>query len=252
MGASFFLRQVLHHRDVDRQVWCSVGEGHTLLQRCIGVDHRRRNVLVVGEQPLFERLDRLVHRPRLDEGLGRAAPDHHQPVGTAGLLEVVDVLAKLLDQFHLVFALLHVGAVELLDVVLVEDGLARLDGRQERLHLFQQRALEHACLAGGGVHVVFEDVPAGEDQVVQTGQGNEFLDLGEAAFGALTEADGAHLGERADRARNTLAYGFDAGDKGRRHRAHSGDHDPQFSFGRRNIALGLLRIICWHAYESVS
>ena len=125
--------------------------------------------------------------------LGRSAPDHHQPVGAAGLLEVADVFAQLLDQFLLVLALLHVGAVELLDVVLVEDRLARLDRRQERLHLLQQRTLQHAGLAGCGVHVVFEDVPAGEDQVVQLGQRHKVLDLGRAAIGALAEANGAHL-----------------------------------------------------------
>ena len=220
----------MHHRNIDRQVRRAVGKGHAFLQRGVGIDHRGRDVLVVGLQSLLERLHRVwCTAPGFDERLGRAAPDHHQPVGAARLLEVADVLANLLGQLHLVLALLHVGAVELLDVVLVEDRLARLDRRQERLHLLQQRAIEHACLARCGVHVVFEDVPAGEDQVVELRQRNKVLDLGRAAVGALAQADGAHLRQRADGAGNPLANGFHAGDERGGHRAHAGDHDAQLA-----------------------
>ncbi len=187
----------------------------------------------------------------LDERLGRAAPDHHQAIGAARLLELADVVAHLLGEFHLVLALLHVGAVELLDVVLVEDGLARLDGREERLHLLQQRAVEHTGLAGRRVHVVFEDVPTGEDQVIEPGEWNEVFDLRRAAFGAFAQADGAHLRQRPDGAGDSFAYRFHAGHEGCGNGTHAGDHDPQLSFGRRYLACAFFALVCRHQYQSV-
>ena len=83
---------------------------------------------------------------------------------------------------------------------MIEDGLQRLDGAEPALHFVEQIALQHAGVARGGVHVVLEDVPAGEDEVVQAGERKELFDLGRAAVGALAQADGAHLRERADRA----------------------------------------------------
>ena len=115
---------------------------------------------------------------RLDEALGRSAPDGDQAAGAARLLEVADVLAKLLGQVHLVLALFHVRSVDLLDVVVIEDGLHRSDGAEAAFHFVEQVALQHSGVAGGGVHVVFENVPAGEDQIVEAGEGNEILDLG--------------------------------------------------------------------------
>ena len=191
-----------------------------------------------------------------DKRFRRAAPDHDQAVGAAGFLEVANVVAHLLGQLHLVLALFHVGAVELLNVVLVEHRLARLDRREERLHLLQQRAIEHARFAGGRVHVVFENVPAGEDQIVKPGQRHEIVDLGGAAFGAFAQADGAHLSQRSDGLGDAFAYRFDAGDKRGRDRAHAGDHDSQLAlrrrdFSRAGLALFLL-LSCRHVYQSVS
>ena len=77
---------------------------------------------------------------------------------------------------RLVLALLHVRAVEALDVVLVEDGGQRLDGFEIGLELFEDFLLENLGVGGALVDVVFEDVPAGEDDVVQVGQRNEILD----------------------------------------------------------------------------
>src|SRR5690348_8255986 len=62
------------------------------------------------------------------------------------------------------------GAVDLLYIVAVEDGFARLYGLQERLDLLEQVAIEDAGLISGGVHIVFEDVPACEDQVVEASE----------------------------------------------------------------------------------
>ena len=96
--------------------------------------------------------------------------------------------------------------------------------------------VEHARIRRRFVHVVFENVPAGEDQVVESGERDEFLDLGRAAVGALAQAHGAHLGERSDRLGEPFADGFDAGDERGRHRAHARDHDAEFALGRLDRA----------------
>ena len=95
---------------------------------------------------------------------------------------------------------LHVGAVEALDEILVEHRLHRLDGRERFLELLEQRHIQHAGLDRGFVAVVLENVPGADFEVFQLGQRDEILDCGAAAIGALAQADGAQLGERADRA----------------------------------------------------
>ena len=145
-------------------------------------------------QPFFEALDRLVHGAGLGVALGRAAPDHHQTLSSGGLFEIADILAKLLGEVHFVLAPLDVGTVDQLHVVVVENRFSRLDGFKERLDLVQQFLFEHAGFLGGGVHIVFENIPAGEDQIVKIGQRNKILDQGRAAVGALTQTNGGHLG----------------------------------------------------------
>ena len=46
----------------------------------------------------------------------------------------------------------------------------------------------------------------------RSASGTNSLIFGARAFGALAEPDGAHLGQRADRQRQTLANGEHAGD----------------------------------------
>ena len=84
---------------------------------------------------------------------------------------------------------------EALDVVLVEGGGHGLDGLEEGRDLFELVAVENLGGLGGVVEIAAEDVPAGEDEVVELGDGNEVLDEGSAVVGALAEADGAHLRE---------------------------------------------------------
>jgi hypothetical protein len=155
-------------------------------------------------QRLLKRLHRLVRLGRFDVGLRRTAPHRDQPARPARLPEVADVVAQLLGQIHLRLALLHVGAVDLLHVVVIEHGGARLHRGKKRLQLVEQPLVEHSGVRGRFVHVVFENVPAGEDQVVEAGQRDEFLDLRRAAIGALAEPHRSHLRERADRFRQAL------------------------------------------------
>ena len=230
-GQFALVGQFVHRGYVDGQVRRAVGEGHALHERGVGVDHRGGDIFVVLFHPFFERFHALVGGALLDEGLGRGAPDGDQAAGSARLPEVADVLAKLLGEVELVLSLLHVRPVDLLDVVMIEDGLHGLDGAEPAFDFVEQVTLEHAGIAGGGVHVVLENVPAGEHQIIEPGQRNEFLDFGRAAIGAFPQTDGPHLSERADGVRDSFAHRFHARYKRRSHRAHAGDHHAQLALG---------------------
>src|SRR6185369_4030746 len=115
----------------------------------VRIDLRWRNVLVAGQKSLFEGLHGRMNFARLGEAFRRTAPHHYQPIGSARLAEVSDVLANLLREFHLVLALFDVRAVEQPNIILIEHGLHRLDAAEERLDLVQQVLLEYAGLTGG-------------------------------------------------------------------------------------------------------
>ena len=77
----------------------------------------------------------------------------------------------------------------------------------------------------GVVEVAAEDVPAGEDDVVEIGDGGEVFDEGAAIFGALAETDVTHLRERADGLGEAAADCFYAGDECGGDGSHAGNHD---------------------------
>ena len=133
-------------------------------------------------------------------------------------------------------------AIELLDIVAVEDRLARLHRLEKRLYFIEEFFLDYARLGSGGVHVIFEDVPACEDQFVETGKRNEITDLGCAPVGPLPKPHGAHLRERADRLRVPPAHGFHAGNESSCHGSHSGNHDAQLAFCRSYFVPGTLPV----------
>ena len=147
------------------------------------------------DEALFEGFEGLVDGGLLEEDFGGAAPDHDLAVGLG--FELGDVVANLVGEVALVFAGLHFFGRKALDVVLVEDGGHGLDGFEEGPNLFELVAVEDLGSLGGVVEVVAEDVPAGEDDVVEVGEGGEVLDERGAVVGALAEADGAHLGRES-------------------------------------------------------
>ena len=65
--------------------------------------------------------------------------------------------------------------------------------------------------------------------------GTKSLIIGRAAVGALSQADGGQLGERADRQSEAALDGFHAGDEGGGNRAHAGNQDAELAFGGRNL-----------------
>src|SRR3712207_6143868 len=80
----------------------------------------------------------------LEEDFGRGRPDDDEARAPVPALELGDLFDELLGQLELVRALLDVRAVEALDVVLVEDGLHRLDLLELRFELRVQHLLHHA------------------------------------------------------------------------------------------------------------
>src|SRR5579863_3502843 len=90
------------------------------------------------------------------------------------------------------------------------------------------------------MHVVLKNIPAGEDQIVEPGQGYELFDLGRTRIGALAQANRSHLCERADGLGDSLADGFDAGHEGGCHCTHTRDHDTELALGGLNLVAVVL------------
>jgi hypothetical protein len=182
----------------------------------------------------LEGFDGLVHGVRREKNLCRAAPHHHQARGAGLSLECGDVVLDLLGKIELVLALLHMLAFELFHIFLVEGRLHRAHVLQELAYRLEVARLQHTGLGGRLVGVVGKDVPATENEVLKFFERHELLDGRRAALGALAEADGPHLRERADRLCHAAAHQLGAGDEGGGDGAHPRQQHSEFSFGRRN------------------
>src|SRR5665213_2478470 len=92
------------------------------------------------------------------------------------LLESANVGNDLVGKIPLCFALLHIGAIQALDVALIEDRWPRTDSFQFGANLLEKRRLEHARSPCGGVTIFFKDVPAAEHDIIQRRKGHDFTD----------------------------------------------------------------------------
>src|SRR6516165_1200048 len=91
---------------------------------------------------------------------------------------------------------------------------------------------------------VFVNVPAAEDQIVQSGERDKVLDQRRAPVGAFPQPDGGKLGERTDRRGNSSLHGLHAGHERGGNGADSRNQDAQFSVGGRNLnAISLRRFL---------
>ena len=165
----------------------------------------------------------------LQEDLCGAAPNHNQAAGARGLFEIANVFPNLLGKFHLVLAFFHIAPVEPFHVISVENRFARLDRRHEGLDLLQQFAFEHARFGSCGIHVVFKNVPASENQIFKPRQREEILNSWRAVIGALSQANRAHLRERPDGLGQTFTNRLYTGHKRGGDGAHAGNHDAQLA-----------------------
>ena len=253
IGTPWSIASCNQRRDVDRQVRGAVGEGDAFHQRGVGVEHRGGDRCVVVAQRRLEAFEVAVVWSLLHEDLGRGAPDHDQAVAVVCGLEVANVLANLLGHFHL-RAALDVRAVEALDVVLVEDGRHRLDGLEEvgdRLDVLV--AVEDAALDRCFVGVVGEGVPGAEDDVVEVCERDEVADQRRAVFGALAEADGAHLGERADGPAAAAPGVLDAGDERRGDGAEADEQDAEAALCRLDrVGREFDEVFCFQDHTSLA
>src|SRR5262245_35835407 len=79
------------------------------------------------------------------------------------------------------------------------------------------------------VTVFLKNIPGAEDQIIKLGQWDKIFDQWGPAFRALAQADRSHLCQAADWPGNSFANRFDAGDKRRRHRAHSNEQNSELA-----------------------
>jgi len=228
-------REVAQHRRVDGEVRRAVGERNAFEDRGVCVEHRRRDGRVVGVDRFLERLKVLVCRARLDELLGRCAPDHHDAVDLLVVAETVDVFANRIQHRPLVDGAECVVGADVLHVFAVERRLHRADAAQrvgDRLDV--ARALEHAGALRGNVRVIRERIPRAPLDVFQLGEWYKVLDQRRAVVGALTETDGAHLRERTNRRSHAALGELDSGDERARHRTEADGEHTEFAGGRRD------------------
>ncbi len=110
--------------------------------------------------------------------------------------------------------------------------------------------VEHAGLEGRFEGVVRDRVPGAEDEVIEFRQRHELLDERAALLGPLAQADGAHLGERADGAAAAAAGVLDAGDEGSGHGAKADQEDTELAFGRLDFPWSWLNEILWFQHDT--
>src|SRR5437879_13209717 len=91
--------------------------------------------------------------------------------------------------------------------------------------------VEDAGLCGGFVGGVGENVPAAEDYFVELFERDELLDERGAALGALAQADGAELRERAGGMRNAFPHQLNTCAKRRTDGTHAVRQTAELALG---------------------
>ena len=94
--------------------------------------------------------------------------------------------------------------------------------------------VEDTGVDGGVVGVGLVRVPGAEDDVVEVGERDEVLDQRHVVVGALAEADGAHLRERADGVAFAALGELDAGDERGGDGAEADAEDPELALSGRD------------------
>ena len=127
------------------------------------------------------------------------------------------------------------GAVQPLHIVLVEHRRHWLDLFESRPQLGQHFLVQHRGMHRSLIHVVLENVPAGKHNVLQVRQRNKVLDQRAIVIRALAQPNGAHLGQRAHRLRQTLPHRFNACNHRCSNGAQAHHHHTQLALGRLNL-----------------
>ena len=228
-------RELAQRGCIDSEVGRSVRERHALQQRGVRVQHRRGDRRVVGIDGRIERLEVRVGRSEVDEDLGRAAPDHHEPVAAVLLTERTDVVTQRVEHRAPPDRPLRVGSLEPRHVRRVE----RRAHRPDRAQRFGDRLevalyVKHAGVDRRDVRVVGVDVPGTEDDVVEVRERDEVLDERRAALVATPQPHRPELGEGPHRLGHPPADQLDAGDQRRRDCAQADAQDAEAPISRPN------------------
>ena len=168
IGMPLLLGQLLHRREVDRQVRRAVGVRHARAQARVGVDRRRRDVVVAVAQALLELRERRVHvatargRPRSSRTTPRRSGRRRCVVLKRSMSAISCSARSIFDVPFLTLVpcsfLTYVGSNT--------PGIGWIVSRNGRT--FSRSSLdEHAGVLGRLVGVVLEDVPAAEHHVVE-------------------------------------------------------------------------------------
>ena len=160
--------------------------------------------------------------------------EHHRAGGAQLLHERADVGADLLDLRAVAGGGDHVVGFDPAHALGVVDAGAGLHRAEGVRHLRDRLLRKHARAAGDLQAVLAHDIPGAEDDVLHGGERHELVDLHGAVVGALAEADGAHLRERADRRGLAAAGELHAGDQRGGDGAEAGHQDGETPFGAAN------------------
>ena len=204
--------------------------GTPSIKRRVGVDHRGGDVLIVVVQAANKAFYVLMDLGLCNEFFGRGAPDHDQPVATVVLFEAPDVVTNGLHEGKLGARNLSIGAVDSPYVIVVEHCRHWSDRLHEigyGLQLFV--TVQNAGLSRRFVGVVGDRVPRSEYQLVEFCQRGEVTYERSPLFGTLSQADGGHLGNRAERPPRPAPDVLDAGNKRGRHRPQTNQQDAKFA-----------------------
>ena len=147
------------------------------------------------------------------------------------LLEDFDVVPELLGQIHLILGLLDVASAQSLYVMLVEDRGPGTNFLELRPNGLEQRRIKNSGVYGGVIGVLGINIPAAEHEVLQGSERHEALDGWNAVFSALSQTDGAHLGQGSNRFGQPFFDRFDSRYECGAHRADSRQEDTEFTRG---------------------
>ena len=200
---------------------------------------------VVGLHGCFEVSEVVVHL--LVDGhvdLGAGSPEHYDAVAAFLGLEGADVLAQGFNHLPTCKAGLYVVAVEALGVVLVEGGLHWHDLLEFIAHgldvfLFQNFGVHGSLVGVGGIYV-----PAAEHDIVELGDGDDFVVLQILLVGAATYANLVVLGHRTDGFGQTFAGHENTCHKGCGNSTVADNENAQLTFSGLHICLIHLIFIC--------
>src|SRR6185369_12023037 len=94
---------------------------------------------------------------------------------------------------------------------------------------------EYASLHCGVEGVVPENIPSAENNVVERGERNEFVDLRASVVSPFSEPDRSHLGKRAYRLCQSALYCLDSRDECRTHSTQANQQNAELTLSRSNV-----------------